>query len=281
MGWLRDDLSLRPECIGDAELGFGELRAKTTSEPEPSRSSSCVSLIASSSVPLITCIPSAPMPTRRAIAAAVSPLSPVTTWTRMPARCTRSIARGHFWPRRVEHRHQPHQGQFPLRIVAPDRDRRRPWQHPVRHRKDAQALPRVFLHDAAHLVAVGGSDRWLALAAADLRGPGEHLLGRALGVHYQAAVLLIHGRHQLQPGVEAEQGPAPRFPAGQRHVQATTAWPVPQGQFGRVTGWAAGAAGGQLGVVAGGRDPGEQAGTSRRALDSSRVRGPVSGRGGF
>jgi hypothetical protein len=35
-----------------------------------------------------------PMPARRAMAAAVSLLSPVTTWTRMPARCTLVIAAG-------------------------------------------------------------------------------------------------------------------------------------------------------------------------------------------
>ena len=60
-------------------LASGELRAKTTSCREPSRSSSWLSVIASSSVPLTTRMPPRPMPTLRAIAAAVSPLSPVTT----------------------------------------------------------------------------------------------------------------------------------------------------------------------------------------------------------
>ena len=75
-------------------LASGELRAKTTSSPQVSRASRSRSDILSSSAPLTTCIPPAPMPTRRAIAAAVSPLSPVTTCTRIPARCTRSIAAG-------------------------------------------------------------------------------------------------------------------------------------------------------------------------------------------
>jgi hypothetical protein len=57
-------------------LASGELRAKITSSPQPSSSSSSCSIILSSSVSLTTRMPLAPMPVRRAIAAAISPLSP-------------------------------------------------------------------------------------------------------------------------------------------------------------------------------------------------------------
>jgi hypothetical protein len=77
-------------------LDSGELRAKTASAPESSSASRSGSLMASSSVPVTTRIPPGPVPipTWRAIAAAVSPLSPVTTCTRIPARRTRAIVAG-------------------------------------------------------------------------------------------------------------------------------------------------------------------------------------------
>ena len=60
--------------------------------------------------------------------------------------------------------------------------RRANGQHP-------QAPPGVAGHDARGLVAVGGGERHVAVAAADPGDPGQDLLGRALGVHHQAAVL--------------------------------------------------------------------------------------------
>jgi hypothetical protein len=72
---LRDILAKYPSRCS---LASGELRAKITSAPEPSSPLRSRSVIVSSSRPLTTRIPQEPMPTRRAIAAAVSPLSPVT-----------------------------------------------------------------------------------------------------------------------------------------------------------------------------------------------------------
>ena len=58
------------------------------------------------------------MPTSRAIAAAVSPLSPVTTLTRMPGPVNLADRRGDLGPWRVEHRGQAEQAQIPFGVRA-------------------------------------------------------------------------------------------------------------------------------------------------------------------
>src|ERR1039457_5194667 len=191
-------------------LASGELRAKTTSGPELSRSSSWRSVIASSSVPVTTCMPPGPVP--------------------MPAR----------------------------RAVAVGGDGGGGGQGPAGGGQHPQAAARVFSHDACDLIAVGGGDRYVAAAAVDPGGPGEDFLRGAFGVHHQAAVVFVHGGHELEPGVEAEQLAAARFPAGQGDVDAVACGQAEQREFGGVTGrLAAGAAG--VRVVAGGHALGEQA----------------------
>ena len=76
------------------------------------------------------------MPARRAMAAAVSPLSPVTTCIRRPARWTRSIAAGDLGPGRIEHGDQAEQAKVLLCILAPGRDGRTGGQDPPGDRED-------------------------------------------------------------------------------------------------------------------------------------------------
>ena len=171
---------------------------------------------------------------------------------------------GNLRPQRVEHGCHPGQAQVLLGVLALGGDRGPGGQHPAGNGQHPQAALRVAGHDARGLVAVGGGDRHVAVAAADPGDPGQDLLGRALGVHHQAPVLVIDRGHELEPGVEAEQLAAARLPAGQRDVGAAAGGQLEQRELGGVAArLAAGAV--QVGVVAGGRALGEQAGARRPA----------------
>jgi hypothetical protein len=156
----------------------GELRAKTTSAPDASRSSSWASVIASSSVLLTTRMPSAPMPTLRAIAAAVSPLSPVTTWTRMPAWCSRSIAAG------ISGRGGSSMAPSPARHRSRSASSRRSGtpvprgQRSGRHGEHAQPGPGVAGHDPRDLVAVRRGERHVLAAAVNGSAAGPPAASR-------------------------------------------------------------------------------------------------------
>ena len=167
--------------------------------------------------------------------------------------------RGNLRPQRVEHRRHPGQAQALLGVLAVGGDRGPGGQHPAADGQHPQAALRVILHDAGGLVAVGGGDRHVVVVAVDVGDPGQYLLRCTLGVHHQAAVLLVHGGHELEPGVEAEQLAAARFPAGQGDVHAPACRELEQRDLGRIPGrLAAGAV--QVRVVAGGDALGEQAG---------------------
>jgi hypothetical protein len=115
------------------------------------------------------------------------------------------------------------------------------------------------------LVVVGGGDRQVVLTAVDPGDPGEHLLRGSLGIHDQAAVLLVDGCHELEPGVEAEQLPAAGFPAGPGDIQAAACGQAEQRQFGGITGrFPAGTV--QVRVVASCHALGEQAEPVRTAV---------------
>jgi len=145
--------------------------------------------------------------------------------------------RWHLRPRRVQQRHQPGQAQVTFGVLAVGGDARSGRQHPVSKRQDSQSLARVPAHDPDHRVAVGGGDRPLALAAMDAGGPGEHLLGRALGVHGEFTVALVHGRHELEPRVEPEQSAACRLPRGQIRLGTAGCGHLEQGKLRRVAGF--------------------------------------------
>ena len=58
------------------------------------------------------------MPTRLAIAATVSPWSPLTTRMRMPASWQRATASATVGSGRIEHRHEPEEAEVALGDVA-------------------------------------------------------------------------------------------------------------------------------------------------------------------
>ena len=218
---------MRAQRVGDAQLGLRRAAREHHLGPQPSSSSSSRSVIASSSVPLTTCIPPAPMPTRRAIVAAVSPLSPVTTCTRIPARCTRSIAAG------TSGRGGSSIATSPIRHSSRSASSRWPGTAApagsvaVGDREHPQALaarsrPSIRPTVARSAAVIGRSPGPRRIRA----HPGQHLLRRALGVDHQAAVLLVDGRHELEPRIEAEYPAPARPPGGRRDIQAAARPPA-------------------------------------------------------
>src|SRR6516164_3469564 len=191
-------------------LASGELRAKTTSDPQPSSSWSWALVMASRSVPLTTRSPPAPMSTLRAIAAAVSPLSPVTN-----AGVVGPLdGCGDLRARRVQHGREPDQAQLAFGILTAARHARCDGQRAVGKGEHPQAAPSVAVHGARGLFAVGRRDRAFLPAAADRGAEGENLFGRPLDVRYQAAVQLVDGGHELELWIETEQLAAVLLPRG-------------------------------------------------------------------
>ena len=157
---------------------------------------------------------SPPMPTWRAIAAAVSGWSPVISTIRMPApwqRATASITSARGGSRIVTNprKHSSRSASSRSGARAPEgSDRRasastrRPWPAKL-------STCRVTRSRSA-----GSSGRCSPSAKSTLDAPRQHRLGRALGVQPVVALAGVQGRHQLALRVEVVLVRAPLLAAG-------------------------------------------------------------------
>ena len=212
------------------------------------------------------------MPTRRAIAAAVSPWSPLTTRTRMPARWQRATARRRW---RAADRASPRTRAGRGRAR---RRRGRPAPAPAPgasgRGQHAQALRRVAAPPARP--AMRARRRRAHAPGRPRRATALHRarsdVGRALDVQHRAVVGAVERRHELAPGVEAEMRDA-RARAGDR---ATTSAPrsraaTQEADLGRVAAMAPASSVGRV-AAARTRRPARRAVRSRRPPDGRRGR---------
>ena len=159
------------------------------------------------------------IPTSRAIAAAVSPWSPVTTMIRMPAclqRATASAtsARGGSASAASPTKVRCDSTRSPLAVFDLGDLALREAEHP-------QPATRVALKCVAHVGPVGVGDRPVSFGGADRGAPFEQLERGPLGVVPELpARLLVERRHPLQVRVEVEHALATglALALGARHV---------------------------------------------------------------
>ena len=172
----------------------------------------------------------ATMPTSRAIAAAVSPLSPVTTMIADPGGAGSARRRpGTVGAGRVVQRHEAEEAEVPLGLLAALR-RGRPRRGAPGRRSPARAAPlapsRRPRRATARAIGLGSAAR--AVLAEDPGRAVEERLGGALGADPQAAVALrrpsssseASGRSGTPPGGRPPAGPRPGRRRARRRPRA-------------------------------------------------------------
>ena len=180
------------------------------------------------------------MPTRRAIAAAVRPWSPVTTMMRMPASWHAATASATSARGGSNIATSPRKQRSALGLLADARVRRRRRLEPaLGDGEHAQALARrsSSTRRPSSRALAGPSGRSLSVAPDHRRAARQQRLRRALGVDPQPAVALVDRRHELEHRIEVEVPQAlARSRCGEVHGRAQVAGGGEHRQLGRIAG---------------------------------------------